>query len=65
MRPRRLEDRIRELCSRALRAEEPEWSQVIAELRSAITEHALRLENLAAAATVAGKPDFMRERRQS
>lgn len=63
--PRRLEDRIRELCTRALHPEEPECSQVIAELRSAIQEQTLRLENLAAAAAVAGKPDLIRERRQS
>ena len=42
---RRLEDRIRELCARALYEKEPEWSGTIHQLQSAIQEHALRISN--------------------
>jgi len=62
MAARRLEDRIRELCARALYEKEPEWSATVAELQLAIQEHAMRVGNLAVAAVV-GKPDLMRERR--
>jgi hypothetical protein len=62
---RRLEDRIRELCARALYEAGPNWSETIKELQLAIQEHALRVSNLTAAATVAGKPQFVRERRNS
>ena len=61
---RRLEDRIRELCARALYAKEPEWDTVVHELQLAIQEHILRLANVATAATVAGKPEVMQERRK-
>lgn len=61
---RRLEDRIRELCARALYEREPEWGATVHELQLAIREHTLRMANLASAATVAGKPELMRERRQ-
>ncbi|GEM_PF-5290450 len=60
---RRLEDRIRELCGRATCAEGTNWNQTIGELQTAIQEHALRMANLASAATVAGKPELIRERR--
>ena len=62
---RRLEDRIRELCARTLHAREPEWSAIISELQLALQEHNLRVRNLAATVTVAGKPHFLRERRGS
>jgi len=62
---RRLEDRIRELCARVLYAKEPEWSTVVHELQLAIQEHILRLANVATAATVAGKPEVMQERRKT
>lgn len=62
---RRLEDRIRELCARALYAKEPEWDTVVHELQLAIQEHILRLANVATAATVAGKPEVMQERRKT
>ena len=62
---RRLEDRIRELCARALYVQEPEWSATIYELQSAIQEHARRVTNLTAAATVANQPHLVRERRSS
>jgi hypothetical protein len=60
---RRLEDRIRELCARALYEGGPQWSSTIRELQLAIQEHAMRVANLNAAATVAGKPQLVRERR--
>lgn len=62
---RRLEDRIRELCARALYEKEPEWTATVSELQSVIQKHALRVTNLAAAVTLAGKPDLMRERRNA
>lgn len=60
---RRLEDRIRELCARALFEKGPEWVSTVHELQLAIQEHALRVANLTTAATVAGQPQLMRERR--
>jgi hypothetical protein len=42
---RRLEDRIRELCARALYEKEPQWSATIHKLQLAIEEHALRVAN--------------------
>jgi len=60
---RRLEDRIRELCARALYEKDPLWSITVRELQSAIQEHALRVTNLASAATIAGQPQLIRERR--
>ena len=62
--PRRLEDRIRELCVRVLTARESDWPGTLVELRMAIQEHSLRVTNLASAATLAGKPDLIRERRK-
>ncbi len=60
---RRLEDRIRELCARALYDTGPEWAATVHELQLAIQEHALRIANLTTAATVAGQPHLVRERR--
>jgi hypothetical protein len=57
---RRLEDRIRDLCSRAT---EPEWPRILAELRLAIQEHTLRVANLTMTAVVTGQPHIIRERR--
>lgn len=62
---RRLEDRIRELCARALYSRGPEWSETMQELQLAIQEHARRVGNLTTAATVAGRPDLIQERRQN
>jgi len=61
---RRLEDRIRELCARALYEQGAQWSTTVHELQLAIQEHILRMANLTAVATVAGKPEAMRERRR-
>ena len=62
---RRLEDRIRELCARVLYEEGLDWTTMICELQSAIQEHALRTSNLTCAATVAGKPHLIAERRKN
>jgi len=62
---RRLEDRIRELCARALYQKGPDWVATVHELQLAIQEHTLRLANLSTAATIAGKPYLIRERRNS
>jgi len=61
---RRLEDRIRDLCARAVYEQGNDWGNTVAELQMAIQEHLLRLANTAAAMTVAGKPELVRERRQ-
>ena len=60
---RRLEDRIRELCGRALYEKGTDWVATIHELQLAIQQHSLRVANAATAATVAGKPEIMTERR--
>jgi hypothetical protein len=49
---RRLEDRIRELCFRVLRAEESELRAILSALRSSLREHTERLRRLAAAKLV-------------
>ena len=59
---RRLEDRIRELCARALYEREPQWSDTIHQLQLAIDEHSLRVTNANAASVVGGRP-FLVERR--
>ncbi len=59
---RRLEDRIRELCARALYEKGPEWSATIRELQMAIQEHGLRVANATAGAMVTGKPMIVERR---
>jgi hypothetical protein len=59
---RRLEDRIQELCRRAV---ERDWPQILAELRLAFQQHALRVANRTVAAVMAGRPQIMRERRHA
>jgi hypothetical protein len=61
---RRLEDRIRELCAKALFEREPQWSATIRNLQIAIQEHALRVTNANAVSMVTGKPSVI-ERRQT
>jgi hypothetical protein len=58
---RRLEDRIRELCARALYEKEPQWSATIHKLQLAIEEHVLRI---ASTSTGAARPPIV-ERRQA
>lgn len=62
---RRLEDRIRDLCARAVFEKGAQWATTIQELQLAIQEHALRVSNLTTAATVVGQPQVVRERRES
>jgi hypothetical protein len=62
---RRLEDRIRELCARAVYEKGPQWRATVQELQIAIQEHSLRLANATALATLGGKPEAVRERRNS
>ena len=61
---RRLEDRIRELCPRALYERDPQWSVTIRQLQLAIQEHALRVANANTGAVVTGKPVIV-ERRET
>lgn len=61
---RRLEDRIRELCARALYEREPQWTATIVELQLAIQEHALRVTNANTGSVMTGKPVIV-ERRQA
>lgn len=63
MKTRRLDDRIRELCTRVLECDDPNWDRTIRELQSALQEMILRVRNLTAAVTVAGRTDFIHERR--
>lgn len=60
---RRLEDRIRELCARALYEKGDEWLATVQDLQLAIHEHGLRVANLTGAATLGGMPQLMAERR--
>jgi hypothetical protein len=59
---RRLEDRIRELCARALFEKDPQWSATVHQLQLAIQEHALRVTNANAASVVSGKPMVIERR---
>ena len=61
---RRLEDRIRDLCARAVYEQGTEWSRTVSELQVAIQEHLLRLANTTAL-TLVGKPEVVRERRHT
>jgi len=49
---RRLEDRIRELCAKALTAQEAELPAIVSALRSGLREHVERLRRLAVARLV-------------
>ena len=44
-----IEDRIRELCAKAVLAPESEWEPIVAELKSLIHEHVTRTREIAAA----------------
>ena len=45
--PYRLEDRIRELCAKAVTSDDTELPSVMSELRSAMREHIERIRTLA------------------
>jgi len=44
---RRLEDRIRDLCSKAIASDDSEFASVMSELRSAMREHIEKIRTLA------------------
>src|SRR5216684_7600838 len=56
MRARRLEDRIRDLCSRAVAAQDSELDTIFSALQQALREHNDRLRKLAAAKLAAWRP---------
>jgi hypothetical protein len=60
---RRLEDRIRELCAMAVKAEGPELELILSELQSALREHTERLRRLAAAKLTTLDENIQQERR--
>ena len=62
---RRLEDKIRDLCARAVYEQGSDWRRTVTELQNAIQEHVLRMANTTTAMTVIGKADVARERRQN
>ncbi len=59
---RRLTDRIKELCAKALDRMEPGWDSTLTELQYAIQEHTLRLSNMSVAASVAGQVPIERRK---
>jgi hypothetical protein len=62
---RRFDDRIRELCTKALSAKEPdELALTLSELQWAIHQRIVRLRKLAAAAFT-GQSAFPKERRKA
>ncbi len=61
---RRLEDRIRHLCTKALAAQDPsELDLIVADLRAALIEHNERLRQRAAAILLGPKDVHFVERR--
>src|SRR5258708_15160810 len=56
MRARRLEDAIRELCARAVAAQDSELDSIFSALQQALREHNDRLRKLAAAKLAAWRP---------
>lgn len=60
---RRLEDRIRQLCAKALMAEDAELGAICVALQSALREHAERLRKLAAATFTSAESNQPPERR--
>jgi hypothetical protein len=61
---RRLEDRIRELCTAAAESKNGNFQKLMAELHTALSEHALRVHNKTTA-TVLAWPNFPRDRRRA
>lgn len=60
---RRLEDRIRILCSKALAAQHSELDAIFLELNSALHEHTKRLRKMAVRRLASGEPNQPPERR--
>ena len=63
MPPHQFSDQILDLCVRASSATEDELPLIMAELRAAMSEHSLKLENKATAA-ILGWPDIPPEKRK-
>ena len=53
---RRLEDRIRELCSKAVASDDSEFASVMSELRSAMREHIDKIRTLAVRQVAGERP---------
>jgi hypothetical protein len=60
---RRLEDRIRELCAKALTAQDAEMEAIFVALQLALREHAERLRRLAATNLTSAEKNQPPERR--
>lgn len=60
---RRLEDRIRELCAKALMAQDAEMEAIFVALQFALREHAERLRKLAATNLTSAERNQQPERR--
>jgi hypothetical protein len=52
----RLEDRIRELCAKAITSGDSEFTSVMSELRSALREHIEQIRTLAARRLAGERP---------
>jgi hypothetical protein len=53
----RLEDRIRELCGKAVAAAPEEFTPILEELKDALHEHTAHLRKIAAEKLVLSKPE--------
>jgi len=62
---RRLDDRIRELCSKALTAPDSELDAILSSLQSALHDHNARLRKLAAKKLVRAENGQPQDRRRS
>jgi hypothetical protein len=60
---RRLEDRIRELCAKALMAQDAEMDTIFVALQLALREHVARLRKLAATNLASAERNLPPERR--
>lgn len=61
---RRLEDRIRNLCTKAVAAGSGELNPILSELKAALREHTQRLRTMAAVSTLRPPREFPPERRR-
>lgn len=60
---RRLEDKVRDLCTRLVDSSDADFDQTFAELLVAMNQHLLRMQNKTSA-TVLAWPEFPRNRRK-
>jgi hypothetical protein len=61
---RRLEDRIRSLCAKAVAAGSGELNPILSDLKADLHEHTQRLRTMAAASTLRPPREFPPERRR-